>query len=213
MDNKMKKMMERIKERRLALGYSYQDLANKIGLSKSTLQRYETGSIKNLPLNKLQLLANALEVSPEWIIGYPETNIPAFENIYPVSVQKMPLLEKVSGGKPIYKNKSKDSYTLAGTELKADFCLVAKDDSMINARIHKGDIVFIQRQPMVDNADLAAIGINDDVMLKRVYYYPEDKKLLLNAENPDYPPLIFIGDELQQVAILGKAVAFQSDIH
>lgn len=69
-DNKFKDIMNKIQSRRMDLKLSYQDLADKTGLSKSTLQRYETGSIRNIPLDKLELLANALEVSPMWIIGY-----------------------------------------------------------------------------------------------------------------------------------------------
>ncbi|MFR5643205.1 MAG: helix-turn-helix domain-containing protein [Clostridium paraputrificum] len=69
-DKKFKDIMNRIQSKRIELKLSYQDLANKTGLSKSTLQRYETGSIRNIPLDKLEILANALEVSPMWIIGY-----------------------------------------------------------------------------------------------------------------------------------------------
>lgn len=69
-DKKFNDIMNRIQSKRIELKLSYQDLANKTGLSKSTLQRYETGSIRNIPLDKLEILANALEVSPMWIIGY-----------------------------------------------------------------------------------------------------------------------------------------------
>ncbi len=69
-DKKFNDIMNRIQSKRIELKFSYQDLANKTGLSKSTLQRYETGSIRNIPLDKLEILANALEVSPMWIIGY-----------------------------------------------------------------------------------------------------------------------------------------------
>ena len=68
----MKEIVERIKHRRLELGYSFQDLANLTGMSKSTLQRYEAGAIKNIPLDKLKILASALKVEPEWIMGWNE---------------------------------------------------------------------------------------------------------------------------------------------
>lgn len=66
----MKDIINRIKRRRLELGYSFQDLANLTGMSKSTLQRYEAGAIKNIPLDKLKILASALKVEPEWIMGW-----------------------------------------------------------------------------------------------------------------------------------------------
>ena len=78
-DITMDDIINRIKDRRKKLGFSFQDLANKTGLTKSTLQRYETGGIKNIPLNKLKTLADALDVSPSYLMGW-ENNI-AFKTI------------------------------------------------------------------------------------------------------------------------------------
>lgn len=50
---------------------------------------------------------------------------------------------------------------------------------MINARIYDGDIVFIREQPMVEKGEIAAVIINDEATLKRVYYYPEQNKIIL----------------------------------
>ena len=83
---------------------------------------------------------------------------------------------------------------------------------MINARIWDGDIVFIRAQQQVENGEIAAVIIGDEATLKRVYYYPQQNRLMLNAENPAFAPLIYIGDELRQIKILGKAVAFQSNV-
>ena len=101
---------------------------------------------------------------------------------------------------------------MAGTDINADFCLKAKGDSMTGTRILDGDIIFIKQMPMVNNGEIAAVIIGDEATLKRVYYYPEKQKLVLQAENPKYEPLVYIGEELNEIRILGKAVAFQSDI-
>ncbi|MDU7782758.1 MAG: helix-turn-helix transcriptional regulator [Bacillota bacterium] len=71
-DSKIKNIMNRIQSRRLELKLSYQDLASKTNMSKSTLQRYETGSIKNMPVDKLGIIATALDVSPLWLLGFDE---------------------------------------------------------------------------------------------------------------------------------------------
>jgi len=68
--NDMQKILDRIKDRRISLGLSYQDLADKTGMSKSTLQRYETGFIKNLGIDKLEMLAEALETTPGYLMGW-----------------------------------------------------------------------------------------------------------------------------------------------
>ena len=83
---------------------------------------------------------------------------------------------------------------------------------MIGARIYDGDIVFIRSQNAVDNGEIAAVIINDEATLKRVYYYPNEQKLVLSPENPRYAPLVYVKDELDSIKIIGKAVAFQSSV-
>ena len=81
---------------------------------------------------------------------------------------------------------------------------------MINARIFDGDIVFIKSTPEVNNGEIAAVVIDDEATLKRVYYYRNENKLVLSAENPRYAPLVYVNEELDSINILGKAVAFMS---
>ena len=83
---------------------------------------------------------------------------------------------------------------------------------MTGARIFDGDIVFIKRQSTVDNGEIAAVIIDDEATLKRVYYYPEEEKLILSPENPKYAPFVYIKSELENIKIIGKAVAFQSAV-
>lgn len=71
-DPSMESIAKRIHDRRIELGYSYQDLASRTGMNKSSLQRYENGSISNVPLHRLKTIADALEVSPEWLMGWSE---------------------------------------------------------------------------------------------------------------------------------------------
>ena len=66
-------LIERIKERRLKLEMSYQDLSDATGISKSTLQRYETGYIKKVPINQIEILAKALHTTPSYLMGWDNT--------------------------------------------------------------------------------------------------------------------------------------------
>lgn len=133
-----------------------------------------------------------------------------FANIHPIKLKRFPLLGEIACGEPIYADEDKESYVMADMNINADFCLTAKGDSMINARINDGDIVFIRKMPMVNNGDIAAVIIDDEATLKRVYYYPEKNKLILNPENPAYEPFVYINEELNEIRILGKAVYFMS---
>ena len=84
---------------------------------------------------------------------------------------------------------------------------------MIGSRIYNSDLVLCRKQPTVNNGEIAVVIIGDEATLKRVYFYPEKKKLILQAENPKYEPLIYEADELQNIRILGKAVDAHINIH
>ena len=206
---------ERIKQRRKELGLSVDELADKLGKNRATIYRYESNEIEKLPTTVLEPLADALGVSPGFLMGWEKNgDIPAlldrFDNIKPVKLKRFPLLGEIACGEPIFADEDRESCVMADMDINADFCLTAKGDSMINARINDGDIVFIKEMPMVDNGDLAAVIIDDEATLKKVYYYPEKGKLVLYPENPDYEPFIYVGEELNTIRILGKAVYFMS---
>ena len=192
-----------------------EDLGNKIGVSRQTIQRYESGVITNIPSDKIELLAKYLNTTPSYLMGWENSNstlIETYENIYPIELKRFPLLVEIACGEPRFASEDRESYVEASTDIQADFCLKAKGDSMINARIQDGDIVFIREQPSVYNGEIAAVVIDDEATLKRVFYYPEKDLFILKAENPKYDDLVYSKSELDNVRILGKAIAFQSDV-
>ncbi|HLS52873.1 MAG TPA: S24 family peptidase, partial [Tissierellaceae bacterium] len=89
-------------------------------------------------------------------------------------------------------------------------CLKVKGDSMIGARINDGDIVFIREQPCVENGEIAAVMIDNEVTLKR--FYKNGGLVMLRSENPKYQPLMYTKEDFKQVRILGKAIFFQSKL-
>lgn len=207
-------MAGRIKERRVAMGYTQEELGEKIGVQKSAIAKYENGRVKNLKRGVIAKLADALQCSPTYLMGLEENNDIKLSNIMPITIHKLSMLGEISCGEPRFASEDRESYVDAGTDVKADFCLKAKGDSMINARIHDGDIVFIRRQDIVENGEIAAVVVNNDseATLKRFYYYQERATLILKPENPAYEDLIFQNEELNEVHVLGKAIAFQSDV-
>lgn len=204
----------KIKQLRKAHGMTLEELAGKIGTSRQTIHRYENGIIANIPHDKVQMLAEALNVSPSELMGWTSDNLDlsSFTNISAISKKRLPMLGSIACGEPIYAEEEHESYVSADSDMDADFCLRACGDSMIGARIHDGDTVFIRKQDSVDNGEIAAVIINDEATLKRVYYYPSEGKLILSPENPKYPPLVYIGEELDHIKIIGKAVGFYSRI-
>jgi repressor LexA len=145
-------------------------------------------------------------------MGWGEDLYERFDNILPISIKRVPILGDIACGEPIYAEEEHESFAAVNSSLDADFCLRAKGDSMVGARIYDGDIVFIRSQAMVDNGEIAAVIIDDEATLKRVYFYPDEGKLILSPENPRYAPLVYFGNQLESIKIMGKAVAFQSSV-
>ncbi len=205
-------MGQRIYSLRKSKKMTQEDVAKRLNVAVQTIYKYEKGIVTNIPLDKLELLAKVLDTTTTYITGWntSDTVTSQFPNLYSIETKKIPLLGKIAAGEPIFAEEDHESFVEAGANLHADFCLKVQGDSMINARINDGDVVFIRKQPMVENGEIAAVIIDNEATLKRVYYYPEDNKLILNPENPRYAPFVYVGEELQAVRILGKAVAFQS---
>lgn len=197
-------------------GKTQKQIAKLLGISQQSYSAYENG-VSQPPRDALIKLAEYYQVSTDYLLD--RTNLPTstqgqvtFSNVFPVEKRKIPFLGKIACGEPIFAEEEKRVYVEALSDLHVDFCLQAKGDSMINARIKDGDIVFIRSQPEVNNGEIAAVAIGDTATLKRVYYYPEKNQITLQAENPAFPPLTYVGAELEEIRILGKAVAFQSNL-
>ena len=204
-------LANKLKELRRAKKMTLEELAALVGTSKQTIHRYENGVISNIPHERIKLLADALHVAPSALMGWDDS-VYSLDNIMPINQKRVPIIGTIACGEPIYAEEEYGSYISTSSDIDASFCLRAKGDSMIGARIYDGDIVFIREQDSVDNGEIAAVIINDEATLKRVYYYPEESKIILSPENPRYAPLVYINEELNSIKILGKAVAFQSAI-
>lgn len=200
---------QKIKVLREKNGLTLEQVGSAVGVGKSTVRKWETGIIANMRRDKIAALARVLHTTPAYLMGWEEDQV---TNLYKIETRRFPLLGSIACGVPIFADEEQELYVEAGTDLDADFCLRACGDSMTGARIHDGDVVFIRKQSDVDNGEIAAVLIGDEATLKRVFYYPDKQKLVLSAENAKYEPLVYIGEELEQIRILGKAVAFQSSL-
>ncbi len=202
---------ERIRARRRELGLTLEAVAIAAETSKQTIQRYENGVIENIPDGRLEAIARALSTTPAALMGWDEGSLP-HPALSPLRRHAVPLLGRIACGEPIYAEQDFCGYQLAGEGVDADFCLRAEGDSMVGARINDGDIVFVKACDVVENGEIAVVVIEDEATLKRVYYDRAAGRLVLMPENPRYMPLVFSGEELGSVKILGRAVAFQSAI-
>lgn len=203
---------DRVKVRREELNLSQEELAKRMGYkSRSTINKIELG-INDVSQTKIVALAKALDTTIGYLMGdndSTETDILKY-GLRPIKTHRVPVIGEIACGEPIFAEEQYGDYV--DCDIQADYALTCRGDSMINARIRNGDLVFIRAQKEVENGEIAAVIIDDEATLKRVYYYPEQSKLILQAENPAFEPLVFVGAELENIRILGKAVAFQSII-
>ena len=204
---------ERIRLAREKIGMSQVDMADKIGVSKQNLYKYERGLVTNIPSDKIELIGKLTGVSPAYLMGWDNTETePLPPNCFPIEKKKFPLLGNIACGEPIFADEDFEGYVEAGADIDADFCLRASGDSMVGARIHDGDIVFIKQQPIVDNGQIAAVLIENEATLKRFYYDQASDTVPLLAENPSSAPIVKMKSDLEDIRILGRAIAFQSII-
>lgn len=199
-----------MRTRRQELGLTLKEVGDYVGVGKSTVRKWEHGDIENMKRDKIALLSKILKLSPlTFITGEVEYGTP--DNIIPLpKMKKIPLLGTIACGEPILATENIEALINADENLNADFALRCKGDSMINARIFDGDIVYIREQPDVEDGEIAAVLIGEEATLKRVYKYPS--KVVLRPENPLYDDMIYSKEEMNEVRILGKAVAFLSTV-
>lgn len=202
-------VFERIENLRKSRNLSQGKLEKELGFSNGSVSKWKNSTPT---LERLQKLADYFDVSVDYLMTGQDPEPPTFPNIFPIELKRFPMLGEIACGEPKYTNEDRESYIMAGTDINADFCLRASGDSMIGARILDGDIVFIKKQDIVENGEIAAVVIDNDATLKRLYYYREQSLLILRPENPSYKELRFAGSELEKVHVLGKAIAFQSDV-
>jgi len=195
------------------------DFAASTGLSLGYLSMLEndknpkTGAPITPSIKTFNAVAAATNTTLNELLSLVDGNVSLNDviipNIIPMpTMRKVPLIGSIACGTPILAEENCEGEVDVPDHVRADFALRCKGDSMINARIFDGDIVYIRQQESVEHGEIAAILIDDEATLKRVYLYEDH--ISLEAENPQYRPMVYWEDELNKVRILGKAIAFTS---
>lgn len=209
----MPKFGLRLRQLRTARALSQMEFSKQIGVSKSSVNMYERGE-REPGIETLERIADFFNVDMDYLLGKSDAvsriaDLPA--NVIPMpSMRQIPLVGTIACGAPTLAEEHIEDYINIPKQIAADFALTCKGDSMINARIFDGDIVYIRQQDTVDSGEIAAVLIDGEATLKRVQLF--DDHVSLEPENPQYRPLVYWGEEMNNIRILGKAVAFTSAI-
>lgn len=194
---------ENIRAARERLNMTQDELAKKLGYkSRSSINKIESGE-NDIPQSKVIDFAKALDVTVMDLLG-PTAADAVPPGFLPLpETESLPVVGQVACGTPILAEQNITEYVDVPKAAHANFVLKCKGDSMA-PRIQDGDLVYVRKQPMVENGELAAVRIGEEATLKRVYLSPG--QMILQAENPAYAPMVYTGPQLEDVAIEGKIV-------
>lgn len=191
-------------------GVTQTELARRSKISKSSISRYLKGDWEGKQ-DAVYALSKALNVSEAWLMGYDISPTPQPQPI-PKGLQPMPkmkLLPKLGSiacGTPTYAEGTREGLTETPDYIDADYTLTCKGESMIGAGIKDGDTVYIRQQSIVENGQIAAVCIDEDTTLKKVYLYPD--MLVLRPCNDAFPEIVLHKEEMNNAQILGLAVGW-----
>jgi repressor LexA len=183
---------KKLRELRKIEGWTQEDVAKKLGISKQTYSHYENEKRKP-SLDTIRELANVYQVNIDNIFSEQENG----------NFSLLPIVGTISCGNGVYAFEDIEGYEeIPNSWIKgADhFLLRAKGDSMINARIEDGDLLLIRKQETFENGEIMAVIVDDEAVLKRIY--KSEDVIILQSENPKYPPK-FITNK-SDIRIIGK---------
>ena len=209
-------LSDRLKEAMTIRGIRATALSQATGLSKARISQYTHG-VYSPNGDALCRLAEALSVSEAWLLGksqemdVADSSLP--DGLARARYRSFPVLGDIACGAPLLAVEQMDEFISAPEDADADFILIAKGDSMVGARIFDGDEVFIKQADMVNNGEIAAVIVEDEATLKRFFYYPDESRLVLQPENKAYKPMVYVGDQLNRVRIVGRAVSVLSKLN
>lgn len=202
------KLGKKIKELRKKHRMTQADLAKKLNVAPTAVSAWERN--ENRPLmDKIAIMSEMFDVPISYFFeDFNENQVKEPPLTYinkGIEFCKLPIVGAISCGDGVIAYEEIKGYEevpkswLNGGEY---FFLEAKGDSMIGARIMDGDLLLIRRQDDVENGDIAAVLIDDDAVLKRVY--KSGDTIILQSENPAYKPIILHKNDMKNVRIIGK---------
>lgn len=200
--------MNRLSQLRQEKGLNMREAARQLGMPYTTYVNYEKGT-REPNSETLISLAKFYGTSIDYLLcksdSPPGRDIPPGFEPMP-KMKKVPLIGAIACGEPITAEQNIEKMVDVPEYIRCDFSLTCHGDSMVDAGIHDKDVVYIRIQPEVENGEIAAVRIDGEATLKRVYYNPDT--LTLMPANPAYAPMVYTGSQLEEVHIEGKAVGW-----
>lgn len=207
-----------LKNLRVSRDITQEQLASMLGVSRSAVGMYETGG-RQPDFEMMETIADIFNVDMDYLMGRskverkhpltpPGEDVPPGFQPMPAMVE-VPLVGRIACGTPITAEENVERMVCVPAKWRATFTLTCEGSSM-EPKIHDGDLVAIRSQPTVENGEVAAVRIDGEATLKRVYLH--ESFIELRAENPAFESIILAKEDMNTVTIEGKAVGLCRDI-
>lgn len=227
----MSELYNRIEQLCKSKGINVSQMCRETGINRSTLSELRVGRSKSLSAKNAQKIAaffgvpldyvNPLTISPadlfigkkqlaEAVLKLEAEPIPN-ENTY-----QIPVFESVSAGFGAYANDSIIGYMplfiTSESEAAETIIVRVRGDSMY-PRIEDGALIQVHKQDYAENGNIAVVLIDDDTaVVKRYFCDVAAETVRLESYNPDYPPRIFRGADIERLKVLGVAKRVITDL-
>jgi len=203
-DNMQDSAADRLKEIREATGMSQKDFAELFGITPSTYNRYESGMIGQMKSTAIKAICKKYNINIGWFMGLEDDKYILPEKALQ-EIKRLPILGKVKPKVSIYSQEDIIDYSFVSKSDPADFCIIAPDDSMSGARIHKGDIVYLKMQDEAQKGDIVLVEFEDEITLRRLVVLADGTELLVPEDGSH-------SGTLNIVPILGKATFIRAEV-
>lgn len=196
-----------INKKRTELNLTLEEVGNAVGVSKSTVKKWEDGYISNMRRDKIAELAKVLQLNPVALItgNEYEDSISANDIVPSSDIRMIPLYESVSAGFGAVANDCVIDYipTVMHNPYEAaeTIAIIVSGDSMY-PKIEDGDTIVVHKQTSVDSGQIAVVLIDgEDAVVKKVKYGADWVDLI--SINPEYKTRHFEKEEVNRLRVLG----------
>jgi repressor LexA len=197
-------LSDKLKKARVDANLSQAEMAEKLGLNVRTYGSYERGE-RDVSTALLRNICQILNISSDELLDTRQPKPADTLTVLPQDkIHMIPVFGSVAAGFGAYASSDIIEYIPLYIENDCDvedtICITVKGQSMY-PKIEEGDRIVVRRQDSVDNGRIAVVMIGDEAVVKRVEC--EKNKLTLISINPEYPPRVIEGKDLEEVRIVG----------
>lgn len=204
-------MKDKIRNLRAEQHKTLEYIAKIVGVSKSTVRKWESGDIANMRRDKIAKLASALDTTPEYLMGWDDNSKPIPGAFDVPATRRIPLLGRIAAGLPLYAEENIEGYIWTDKNHGAEyFGLRVSGDSMNAAGIKDGDIVVVRKQEELQPNEIGVILVDDGATIKRMQR--KGSLVILNPQstNPENTPQMYDLKE-HTIKVIGKVVESRTE--